>query len=119
MSEPTSVRVGPLTELAPGDAVRVDSVSPAIAVFHTDDGEIYAIDDTCTHQDASLTDGWLEGCEVECPLHASRFDLRTGAVDAPPAKVGVRTHAVHMEGGEIWVTPSTSAANLPPGVRTR
>ena len=60
--------------------------SPPIAVFHTDDGEVYAIDDTCTHQDASLADGWLEGCLVECPLHASSFDLRTGEVDQPPAK---------------------------------
>jgi 3-phenylpropionate/trans-cinnamate dioxygenase ferredoxin subunit len=119
MTEPSPVRVGPLAELAPGDAVRVDTVSPAIAVFHTDDGEIYAIDDTCTHQDASLADGWLEGCEVECPLHASRFDLRTGAVDAPPAKVGVRTHPIHIEDGQIWVTPSVAAPDRPPGVTPR
>ncbi|MTD17418.1 bifunctional 3-phenylpropionate/cinnamic acid dioxygenase ferredoxin subunit [Nakamurella sp. YIM 132087] len=106
----------PLAELAEGEAVRVDTVSPPIAVFHTDDGELFAIDDTCTHQDASLADGWLEGCEVECPLHASKFDLRTGAVDAPPAKVGVRTHGVEVADGDIWVTLSTAAPNLPPGV---
>ena len=59
-----------------GEAVRVDT-DPPIAVFN-EDGEFFAIDDTCTHQDASLADGWLEGCAVECPLHASCFDLRTG-----------------------------------------
>jgi 3-phenylpropionate/trans-cinnamate dioxygenase ferredoxin subunit len=60
----------PLTALAPGDAVRLET-SPPIAVFHTKDGELFALDDTCTHQDASLADGWVEGCEVEFPLHAS------------------------------------------------
>lgn len=110
------LRICPLADLPAGEALRVDDVSPPISVFHTDDGEVFAIDDTCTHQDASLADGWLEGCEVECPLHASRFDLRTGAVDAPPAKVGVRTHPVTVANGEIWLTPSTDVPNLPPGV---
>ena len=76
------VRVCGLADLPVGEALRVAWTDPPIAVFHTDDGDVLAIDDTCTHQDASLADGWLEGCEVECPLHASRFDLRTGEVDA-------------------------------------
>lgn len=109
------IRVCPLSELSRGDAVRVDA-EPPIAVFHTEDGELYAIDDTCTHQDASLVEGWVEGCEVECPLHASRFDLRTGEVDAPPAKRPVRTHRVVVEGDEIFVEPSSEEPNLPPGV---
>ena len=111
------VRVCPLSDLAPGEARRVEA-DPPVAVFHTDDGDIYAIDDTCTHQDASLADGWLEGCEVECPLHASRFDLRTGAVDAPPAKKPVRTHEVSVDGGDVYITLSDAAPNLPPGVGT-
>ena len=101
-----------LADLPRGDAVRVDS-TPPIAVFHTEDGELFAIDDTCTHQDASLADGWLEGCEVECPLHASRFDLRTGRVDAPPAKKPVRTHAVSVVDGAVMVTPSAEPASEP------
>ncbi|MEO3938898.1 bifunctional 3-phenylpropionate/cinnamic acid dioxygenase ferredoxin subunit [Dermatophilaceae bacterium Soc4.6] len=107
--------VCPLSSLARGDALRVQA-DPPIAVFHTEDGEVFAIDDTCTHQDASLADGWLEGCEVECPLHASRFDLRTGRVDAPPAKRPVRTHRVLVEDGHIFVELSTDEPNLPPGV---
>ena len=86
----------PLASLARGEAHRVAS-DPPIAVFHTEDGELFAIDDTCTHQDASLADGWLEGDEIECPLHASRFSLRTGHVDAPPAKRPVRTHEVSVD----------------------
>ncbi|WP_432084610.1 bifunctional 3-phenylpropionate/cinnamic acid dioxygenase ferredoxin subunit, partial [Streptomyces sp. WAC 04229] len=66
-----------LEDLPKGGSARVET-SPPIAVFHTDDGDLYAIDDTCSHQDASLSEGWLEGCLVECPLHAASFDLRTG-----------------------------------------
>jgi 3-phenylpropionate/trans-cinnamate dioxygenase ferredoxin subunit len=109
------IRVCPLSALPRGEALRVD-VEPPIAVFHTEDGEIFAVDDTCTHQDASLADGWLEGCEIECPLHASKFDLRTGEVDAPPAKRSIRTHTVHIEDDSICVELSDEQPNLPPGV---
>lgn len=110
--------VCPLASLPRGEARRVET-DPPIAVFHTDDGEIFAIDDTCSHQDASLADGWLEGCEIECPLHASKFDLRTGAVDAPPAKLPVRTHTVVIEDDTIHVELSTAEPNLPPDIRAR
>ena len=93
-----------LRDLAPGDSARVSGSVP-IAVFNAD-GELYAIDDMCTHQEASLSDGWLEGCFVECPLHASQFDLRTGEPHGPPATKAVRAHAVHIRDGHIYVTES-------------
>ncbi|AZI57295.1 bifunctional 3-phenylpropionate/cinnamic acid dioxygenase ferredoxin subunit [Nakamurella antarctica] len=99
-----------LAALPRGEALRITQVDPPIAIFHTENGEVLAIDDTCTHQDASLADGWLEGCEVECPLHASKFNLRTGVVDAPPAKRGVRTHLVTVTNDEIYVELSTLPA---------
>ncbi|MGP3925796.1 MULTISPECIES: bifunctional 3-phenylpropionate/cinnamic acid dioxygenase ferredoxin subunit [unclassified Streptomyces] len=102
-----------LADLPRGEAYRLET-DPPVAVFHTEDGEVYAIDDTCTHQDAALSDGWLEGCEVECPLHASKFDLRTGSVDAPPARFPVRTHQVLVEDGVIYVLLSDAVPNLPP-----
>jgi 3-phenylpropionate/trans-cinnamate dioxygenase ferredoxin subunit len=108
----------PLRDLPRGEALRLD-LEPPVTVFHTEDGEIYAIDDTCTHQDASLADGWLEGCAVECPLHSSRFDLRTGLVDAPPAKLPVRTHQVVVEDGMVYVVLSDAPPNLPPGLTVR
>ncbi|TWS17946.1 bifunctional 3-phenylpropionate/cinnamic acid dioxygenase ferredoxin subunit [Tsukamurella asaccharolytica] len=108
------IEVCQLSALDPGDARRVET-APPIAIFRTEEGEVFAIDDTCSHQDASLADGWLEDCWVECPLHASRFDLRTGRADAPPAKKPVRTHRVEIVDGMIRVELSTEAPNLPPG----
>ena len=105
----------PLADLEPGDALRLDT-HPPIAVFHTEDGELHAIDDTCTHQDASLADGWVEDCRVECPLHASTFSLRTGQVDVPPAKRPVRVHRVEVVDGDVYVEESKDPPNLPPGV---
>jgi 3-phenylpropionate/trans-cinnamate dioxygenase ferredoxin component len=90
-----------IDDLPPGESIRVsDGVPAPIAVFNAG-GTVYAIDDTCTHQDASLADGWLEGCLVECPLHAACFDLRTGRPTGPPAKEPVRTHRVTVEDGYI------------------
>src|SRR5919204_5732840 len=88
-------------ELPPGESIRFFA-DVAIAVFNAD-GEFYAVDDTCTHQDASLSDGFLEGCFVECPLHAAFFDLRTGMPTCLPAKRPVRTHPVTVEGDIIYV----------------
>lgn len=90
-----------IEDLPPGESVRVtDGVPAPIALFNVD-GTVYAVDDTCTHQDASLADGWLEGRFVECPLHTASFDLRTGRPTCPPAKTWVRTHRVSVEDGRV------------------
>ena len=101
------IPVCPTTALPPGEATRVEADEP-IAVFNVD-GEFYAIDDTCTHQDASLAAGWLDGCAVECPLHASRFDLRTGKVSGPPATAPVRTRRVVVQDGRVCVQRGSPA----------
>ena len=111
------LRICSLDELTEDEGIRIDDVSPPIAVFLTSDGEVRALDDTCTHQDASLAEGWVEGGRVECPLHASTFSLRTGEVDAPPATRGVRAHQVEVIDGDVFVELSTAEPNLPPGVR--
>jgi 3-phenylpropionate/trans-cinnamate dioxygenase ferredoxin component len=108
------IRVCPLADLPPGEALRVDG-NPAIAIFHTEDGEVFAVDDTCTHQSTSLVDGWLDGCEIECPLHHSRFDLQTGEPDGPPASRPIRTHQVSVVDGDIYLTVSDEASAPPPG----
>ncbi|GAB2706474.1 bifunctional 3-phenylpropionate/cinnamic acid dioxygenase ferredoxin subunit [Nocardia thraciensis] len=100
----TELLVARLDDLPPGEVatVRTGGGVP-ISVFHTEEG-LFAIDDTCTHQDASLADGWVEDCAVECPLHDSCFDLRTGKVSGPPAKVAVRTYEVRVVNGDVLVT---------------
>jgi 3-phenylpropionate/trans-cinnamate dioxygenase ferredoxin subunit len=71
-----------------GEGLRVTSVSPPIAVFLTEDGAVHAIDDTCTHQDASLADGWVEDCWVECPLHAPASTWPPGTSTSRPPRGG-------------------------------
>ncbi|GAB3455892.1 bifunctional 3-phenylpropionate/cinnamic acid dioxygenase ferredoxin subunit [Streptomonospora sediminis] len=96
-----------LEDLPQGESLRVMAHVP-IAVFNAD-GEIYAVDDTCTHQNASLSDGYLEGCFIECPLHEAAFDLRTGAPTCLPAKRPVRTYPVSVEDGCVYVHASVPA----------
>lgn len=93
-----------LEDLPAGASVRIDH-TPPIAVFNAD-GALYAIDDTCSHQDASLSEGWLEGCLVECPLHAASFDIRTGQPTCLPARRPVRTHEVAVVDGLVHVRPA-------------
>jgi 3-phenylpropionate/trans-cinnamate dioxygenase ferredoxin subunit len=108
------IPVGALADIPIGEAIRVDADVP-IAVFRVaaedsdgTDSTVYAIDDTCTHQKASLADGWLDGCKVECPLHSACFDLRTGLPDGPPAKVPVRTHRVVVVDGMVYLQVPTT-----------
>jgi len=76
-----------------------------IAVVYSG-GEYFAIDNTCTHEEASLAEGWIEDGVVECPLHASGFCLRDGKVQTPPATRDVAVHEVRVDGDEILLTPN-------------
>lgn len=68
-------------------------------------GRYYATDDICSHAYAQLSEGWIdeEDCTVECPLHGSKFDLATGRPRSLPATKPVRTYAVTIEDGAIYV----------------
>ena len=67
------------------------------------DGRLYAMDNRCPHEDASLYNGALKGHCVECPLHGSRFDLRTGEPQEPPADTPVQTYAVITRDDGIYL----------------
>lgn len=73
-----------------------------IALFKVGD-DFYATDDTCTHEFASLCDGYVEGDAVECPLHQARFHIPTGKALDLPAEVDLATYPVRVEDGEIYV----------------
>lgn len=85
----------------------VDDVE--IAIINCD-GELYAIEDICTHDGGELTGGVIEGCEIECPRHGARFDIRNGAVLAPPAYEPIATYPVAVRDGRIVVgsTPNNA-----------
>jgi 3-phenylpropionate/trans-cinnamate dioxygenase ferredoxin component len=86
-----------------GELRRVEVADVAICVAHVGDDAVYAIGDTCTHERQSLSDGELFGMAVECPLHGSAFDLRTGEADMPPAFEPVPTYRVELRDGTIFV----------------
>lgn len=90
-------------QLKPGAALRLNT-APAIAVFRLGDG-FYATEDTCSHAQSSLAAGEvdLEECTVECPYHASLFDIKTGRVLSLPASKPVRTFPVTIVGDEVFV----------------
>lgn len=73
-----------------------------IALYNVD-GEIYATDDTCSHAEASLSEGCLRGEEIECPRHGARFNVRTGQALSLPAWAPIETFPVKVEGEEIFV----------------
>lgn len=73
-----------------------------IALFSVDD-QVYATDAMCTHGEGRLCDGFLEGHEIECPLHQGRFDLRTGQALCAPLTENLRTYPVKIEAGRVFV----------------
>ena len=84
------VKVGKASEVPVGTVKVYELGDRAVAVCNVD-GELFAIDDVCTHDEASLDQGFLEGCEIECPRHGARFDVTTGRATALPAVVPVDT----------------------------
>jgi nitrite reductase/ring-hydroxylating ferredoxin subunit len=74
----------------------------SLALFNAD-GVIFATDDRCTHGDASLSEGYVEGFEVECPFHQGRFDIRTGAPTAAPCTIKLQTHRVLVRGDSVYL----------------
>jgi naphthalene 1,2-dioxygenase system ferredoxin subunit len=73
-----------------------------IALYGTEDG-IHATDNICTHGHARLCDGFLEGHEIECPLHQGRFDVRTGKAMCAPLTEDLRSYPVKIEGGRVFL----------------
>ncbi|MHA2787672.1 non-heme iron oxygenase ferredoxin subunit [Corynebacterium sp. S7] len=107
------IHVADLDDIEQEEAIVVDTdvtgYREPIAIFRTDDDEVYALNDTCTHETASLADGWIEGTMVECPIHSSSFCLKTGAVQCMPATENAPTHKVELRDDEVWLYPGIPA----------
>lgn len=111
MSEGESVTVSGGGTLAPGDVRLVEAGDQRICLARTEDGELLAVDDTCTHEDESLSEGWVEGDCIECPAHNSIFDLRTGEAKTLPATEPVATYRVRLEGDDAVIELATATGD--------
>jgi 3-phenylpropionate/trans-cinnamate dioxygenase ferredoxin subunit len=97
------VKIGTRAELPPGGKKLVEIDGRAIAVFNVE-GAFHAIDDVCTHDGGPLAEGELIGCEIECPRHGARFDVRSGQPLCMPAIEPVAVHPVEVRGDDILVS---------------
>ncbi len=100
----TRVKIGTLDDLKDGEAKRIDLSDDSIAVIRIGD-RVYALADTCSHAEASLSEGDVYGddLEIECPLHGSTFELETGEPTALPATEAVATYSVIVEGDDVII----------------
>jgi 3-phenylpropionate/trans-cinnamate dioxygenase ferredoxin component len=91
-------------ELAPGEARRFDVAGRRIALVRIGD-EFHAVDDECSHEDYSLSEGevWPDECEIECPRHGSTFDLLTGEPCSLPATQSIAVYKVVVEDDSVSV----------------
>ena len=96
------IRVAEVVELPPGKMTCIEVANRFLLLANVE-GQFYAADELCTHEDASLSDGVLEGHCVTCPLHGSRFDLETGQPLEEPAEEPLRVYPVRIENGQVLV----------------
>jgi 3-phenylpropionate/trans-cinnamate dioxygenase ferredoxin component len=99
---PSFVKVVSAGEMPPGSKKLAEVDGRPIAVFNVD-GSFYAIDDVCTHDGGPLAEGELSGCEIMCPRHGARFDVRTGRALCMPAVESVAVHSTELRGDDVYV----------------
>ena len=90
-------------ELPEDDVMGLEVQGLDIALYSVD-GEVFATSNTCTHGHARLCDGFLEGHEIECPLHQGKFDVRSGKALCAPVTEDLRSYPVKIEGGRVYLS---------------
>ena len=85
-----------------GDVMAVQLGGKEIALYEVE-GKVYATDNICTHGHARLSDGFLEGKEIECPLHQGKFDICTGQALCAPLTENIKTYAVRIENMRVML----------------
>ena len=98
------VKICSTDDVALGSAVSASIDGLKLAIVHGEDGEFYAIYDECSHAAVPLSEGEIDGCTLECWLHGSRFDLRTGAPTGLPATEPVPVYPVEIRDGFVFVS---------------
>ena len=89
-------------EIAPGNALKVESGDLVLAVFNVD-GEYFVTDDLCTHGPGSLAEGYIDGDVVECNFHNGQFNIKTGEVVSPPCMVPIKTYKTMVVDGRVII----------------
>jgi len=84
------------------DVIAVQVAGRDVALYKVD-GSIFATDNICTHGHARLCDGFLDGYEIECPLHQGKFDIRDGRGTCAPVTEDVRSYPVRIEAGRVFL----------------
>ncbi len=97
------VRVAGTADVAEGQVMGFRVGKHDVAVYHLPGGEFRATDNICTHEYAQMSDGWLEDGEIECPLHAAKFDVRTGKAMCAPAEKDLAVYELRVEGADLLV----------------
>ena len=101
-------KVANIQDLQEGSLMKVESGGNPV-VLSMVNGKVYAIDAVCSHEGGPLEEGTLEGYEVECPWHGSKFDVRTGEVRNPPAETPQSVYEVKVENNDILVRKKPKA----------
>lgn len=89
-------------DVAEGEGLKVEKDGLSLAVFKVD-GDFFVIDDQCTHGPGSLSEGFLEGHNIECDFHGGQFDIRSGEVVSPPCMIPVKTYKVSRQGDRLLI----------------
>ena len=103
MSESQWTEAAAVDEVPTDDVVGMQVGGRDIALYNVE-GQIYATDNVCTHGHARLCEGFLEGHEIECPLHQGKFDVRNGKPTCAPVTEAIRSYPVRIEAGRVFLS---------------
>jgi p-cumate 2,3-dioxygenase ferredoxin subunit len=92
-----------MNDLGPQQILKVRIAGHGDVAVYNLDGSFFCTDDICTHEEASLSDGEIEGCYVVCPFHAGTFDIRTGEADRAPCTQPIKTYPTRIIGEDIYI----------------
>ena len=98
------IRICSAEDVPKGGVVSADVDGTPVALVHTEDGTFHAVQDQCSHAAVALSEGEVEGCTLECWLHGSRFDLRTGKPTGLPATERIPVYPVEIHDGDVYVS---------------
>lgn len=96
-------KVADIADLPIGAVLRVELAGEPVCVVRVAEDVVKAVHDTCSHQEYSLSEGWVEDTTIECALHGSAFDLDTGQPRSLPAVTPIPTYAAEVDGQAVLV----------------